>query len=58
MITVEQQMEDYEEYGLITASCMVCGTECQTEVDNPEAFCDLCGRIVEVHNHIVNQGMV
>lgn len=58
MITIEQQMEEYEYSGLIDAECVHCGTWCRTEIDNPKGFCDVCDTIVDVENHIYNQGMI
>lgn len=58
MITIEEQMKDYQDLGYILAECEECGETIDVEVDAATGFCHSCGRVVTVANHIINMGMV
>ena len=40
---------EFEEFGYVLRECPVCGCECEpTEIDNDEAYCSNCDKVVYV----------
>ena len=58
MITIEEQMEDYELLGYIFAECKECREEVKVEPDAETGWCEYCDEVVEVENHLINMGMI
>jgi len=46
------------EQGIIEADCIECGYAIQCVVDAQKAWCDNCGKIVEVNNFMGHLGLI
>ena len=44
--------------GIINVTCKECGQELQAEPDTSTCYCDNCGKIVEVNNPLLDNGMI
>lgn len=45
----EEMAIEFERYGYVLHICPHCGEECNpTEVDNTEAICEICDKLIKV----------
>jgi hypothetical protein len=55
---IEQLVDDALMEGIIEAECTECGFTIQCEPDATEAWCDVCHKVVKVHNVLKDLGFI